>query len=382
MYQAIKMRFIKDAPENLLRGRALVRIDLNSKDDWRIISATKTLKLLSAKAVGVLILSHAGRPDIKNVNDIKKLSLKSKTKTLSKILNKPVHFLPNIAEAENKFINCKKGEIFLLENLRFDSGEEKNDPSLAKKLASLGDYYVNEAFPVSHRANASVEAITRYIPSFAGFGFEAEVNNLSKVIANPKKPLVVILGGGKSADKVGIINNLSKITKWFLLGGASANTLLYLRGHDIGSSLRETDPKNLKSMKSLLKLESVLLPFDCRKEKDAVLDIGDLTAKEYESKIKEAKTIVWAGPLGLFEKNKFAKGSTRIAKAIGANNDSFSIVGGGETVEFLRKNKLDKYFDFVSTGGGAMLEFLAGKKLPGIEALNKYGKTNRAQKIK
>lgn len=376
------MKFIKDIPENLLKGRALVRIDLNSKDDWRIISATKTLKLLSAKAAGVLILSHAGRPDIKDINSLKKLSLKPKAKVLSKVLNKPVHFIENIGDAEREFKNCKKGEIFLLENLRFDSGEEKNDPSLAKKLASLGDYYVNEAFPVSHRANASVEAITRFIPSFAGIGFEAEINNLSRVVANPKKPLVIILGGGKSADKVGVIKNLSKITKWFLLGGASANTLLYLRGHDVGSSLRETDPKNLKNMKSLLKLKSVLLPFDCRKEKGVVLDIGDLTAREYGSKIKEAKTIVWAGPLGFFEKNKFAKGSAYIAKTIAANKGSFSVVGGGETVEFLRKNKLDKHFDFVSTGGGAMLDFLAGEKLPGIEALNKYGKTNRAQKNK
>jgi len=372
------MRFLRDVPKNLLGGRALVRIDLNSKDDWRILSAAKTLKYISGKAAGILILSHAGRPDIKKTEDLKKFSLNQKTKNLSKILNKPIHFLNNIKEAEAKFLNCKKGEIFLLENLRFDSGEEKNDPSLARKLASLGDYYVNEAFPVSHRANASVSAITKFIPSFAGFGFEAEVSNLSRIIANPKKPLVVILGGGKSADKVRIIKNLSRITKWFLLGGASANTLLHLRGHDMGNSLREQNPKILKEMKPLLNLKSVLLPFDCRKEDGTVLDIGDFTAKEYTSKIKEAKTIVWAGPLGLFEKKKFAKGSLDVAKAISSNKNSFSVVGGGETVEFLRKNKMDKYFDFISTGGGAMLDFLAGKKLPGIEALNKYGKTNRA----
>lgn len=374
------MKSVHDIPKNLLSGRAIIRIDLNSKDDWRLISATKTLKFIAGKATGVLVISHSGRPDISKSEDSIKFTLRPRVKDLARILDQKVIFLENIHEAEDKFKNCKKGEIFLLENLRFDSGEEKNDQVLAKKLASLGDYYVNEAFPVSHRANASVSAITKFLPSFAGFGFISEVENLSKAIASPSKPLVVILGGGKSADKVGVIKNLSRITKWFLLGGASANTLLHLRGHDMGNSLREKNPKILKEMEPLLNLKSVLLPFDCRKEDGTVLDIGDFTAKEYASKIKEAKTIVWAGPLGLFEKKKFAKGSLGIAKAIKDNRKSFSIAGGGETVEFLRKNDMDKYFDFVSTGGGAMLEFLAGKKLPGIESLNKNGKTNRKKK--
>lgn len=367
------MKLLKGIPDGIIGGRAIVRIDLNSKDGWRLISASKTLQLLSRRAKGVLILSHSGRPNISNPGDFKKFSLKPSAKDISKIINKPVTFLKNISEAEKLFTNCKKGEVFLLENLRFDSGEEKNDPVLAKKLASLGDYYINEAFPVSHRANASVSAITKFLPSFAGFGFASEIKNLSQAIANPKKPLVVILGGGKSADKIGVIKNLKNIATWFLLGGASANTLLYLKGHEMGDSLRERDGKILSSIKPLLKLKNILLPFDCSKENKTVLDIGEFTAKEYAAKIKEARTVVWAGPLGLFEKKKFAKGSLNIAKAIKNNKKSFSIVGGGETVEFLRKNKIDKHFDFVSTGGGAMLEFLAGKKLPGLEALNKNG---------
>lgn len=370
------MKFLKDIPQGLLAGRAIVRIDLNSKDNWRLLCASKTLKLLSQKAKAVLILSHAGRPDIGKPTDLKKFSLKSRVKDISKLLNKEVVFLKNIAEAEQQFKNCDSGKVFLLENLRFDSGEEKNDKTLAAKLALLGNYYINEAFAVSHRANASVSAITKFIPSFAGFGFEDEVKNLSKAIANPKKPLVVILGGGKSADKVGVIKYLENKAKWFLLGGASANTLMHLAGVDMKDSLRETNPKILSQMKSLLKLKSVFLPFDCKTEKQAVLDIGELTTKEYAIKIAEAGTIIWAGPVGFFEKKKFANGSLTIAKAIAKNKKSFSIVGGGETVEFLRKNKMDKYFDFVSTGGGAMLEFFAGKKLPGIEALNKNGKTN------
>ena len=370
------MRFLKDIPASLLSGRAIVRIDLNSSDNWRLLCASKTLKLLSQKAKAVLILSHAGRPDIGNPVDFKKFSLKSRTKDISKLLKKEVIFLKDISEAEKQFKTCDSKKVFLLENLRFDSGEEKNDKVLAGKLALLGNYYVNDAFAVSHRANASVSAITKFIPSFAGFNFEDEIKNLSKAIANPKKPLVVILGGGKSADKVGIINFLKNKAKWFLLGGASANTLLHLTGVNMQNSLRETDSKVLSKMKSLLKLENILLPFDCKKEGKTVLDIGELTACEYASKIAEAGTVVWAGPLGLFEKKKFAGGSLAIAKAIIKNKKSFSIVGGGETVEFLRENKMDKYFDFVSTGGGAMLEFLAGKKLPGIEALNKNGKTN------
>lgn len=370
------MKLITDIPKGLLKGVAIVRIDLNSKDDWRLQSASKTLKFLGNNSRAILILSHLGRPNIGKGADFKKLSLKPRVKDIEKVIGKKVVFLENISEAEARLKNCTTKNIFLLENLRFDSGEEKNDISLAKKLSSLGDFYVNEAFPVSHRSNASVSAITRFIPSFAGFGFESEIRNLSRAIAKPKKPLVVILGGGKSADKVGIIKNLKDTATWFLLGGASANTLLHLKGHEMGASLRERDQKILSSIKPLLKLKNILLPFDCRKDKGVVLDIGEFTAREYAAKIKEAKTIVWAGPLGFFEKKKFSFGSINIAKAIGLNKKSFNIVGGGETVEFLRKNKLDKYFDFVSTGGGAMLEFLAGKKLPGIEALNKNGKTD------
>lgn len=370
------MKFLRDIPKDLLRGRAIVRIDLNSSDNWRLLCAGKTLKFLSQNAKAVLIISHTGRPNTNNPADFKKFSLKSMAGDISKLLRKEVVFLKDISEAERQFKNCESKKIFLLENLRFDSGEEKNDKVLAGKLALLGNYYVNEAFAVSHRANASVSAITKFIPSFAGFNFEDEINNLSKAIANPKKPLVVILGGGKSADKVGIIKFLKNKAKWFLLGGASANTLLQLSGIDMKDSLREKDPKILAQMKPLLKLKSILLPFDCKIDKREVLDIGELTAKEYAIKIGEAGTIIWAGPLGLFEKKKFAGGSLIVAKAIAKNKKSFSIVGGGETVEFLRKNKMDKYFDFVSTGGGAMLEFLAGNKLPGIEALNKNGKTN------
>jgi phosphoglycerate kinase len=264
---------------------------------------------------------------------------------------------------------AKSKSIFMLENLRFMPGEAANNPDFAGNLASLGDYYVNDAFAVAHRDNASVTAITKFLPSYAGFGLEAEITNLGKVMKKAKRPLVVILGGAKIDDKLGVIKFFRAKANWFLIGGALANTLLFLKGVKMGKSIYEKNAS--RDIERLLHYKNILLPEDFRTDDTAILDIGPKTERAFEEKIKSARTIIWNGPLGVIERDAFAHGTTAIAKALGTNTKAFSVVGGGETVTALKKFGVDSEASFISTGGGAMLDFLAGKKLPGIEALNK-----------
>jgi 3-phosphoglycerate kinase len=262
-----------------------------------------------------------------------------------------------------------------LDNLRFLPGEEKNDAKLAKALASLADFYVNDAFAVSHRANASVVAITKFLPSYAGIEMENEINSLGKAIIKPKRPVVLVLGGAKASDKLGVIVHFKNKADWFLLGGGCANTILWLKGIDVKNSIKDSDPNERVALKKIVAYKNTVLPTDFvwgnsdGGEKSAILDIGPKTMRTFGKKIAVARTIIWSGPLGLIEKKQYTKGSVAIARAIGRNRRTFSVSGGGETVMFLKQHKLDKKFSFISTGGGAMLDFLAGKKLPGIEAL-------------
>ena len=256
--------------------------------------------------------------------------------------------------------------MFLLENLRFLKGEEKNSLRLARQLASLGDIYINDDFAVSHRKDASVAAIAKYLPSYAGLLLEKEIRNLSKVMKNPRKPLVIILGGAKVSDKISLIRGKAD---YFLIGGAMANTFIAAQGIPVGDSLYDRNADLRGLIRGLT--QKIFLPVDVVVYKRKILDIGPKTVDKYSKIIKQAKTIIWNGPMGYIEDERFANGSKAIAKAI-IKSKAHSVIGGGETIASLKiKNQKSKIKNnvFLSTGGGAMLEYLAGKKLPGIEAL-------------
>ncbi len=375
------MKYLNRANPKKLRGVALLRLDFNTEDDWRMRAVLPTIKFLLRFADKIIILSHRGRPSSSPIRANwrmdefnKKFSLRKDALRLWELLGRKVRFIPHFdfPEIKKGIATAPRGSIFVLENLRFLKGEGKNDKKFAKQLSSLGDYYVNDAFAVSHRKNASVCAITRFLPSFAGLELEREITALSQIMKKPKRPLVIILGGVKLSDKLGIIQYFENKTDWFLIGGAAANALLMLKGVDIKKSVVvDRDPHEAKSFKKLLHSKKILIPVDWKIKKEMILDIGDKTIKIFGQEIKAARTIIWNGPMGLFEKKPFNRGTFAIARAIGKNRKAFSLTGGGETVAFLKKYKLDKKFSFISTGGGAMLEFLAGKKLPGIEALKK-----------
>lgn len=336
-----------------------------------------TVKLLVKTASKVVIISHRGRPEGGEiVNGLPKgfpadLHLKRDAVHLAKFIKRPVKFVSHFRFGEIKQMidRAPKGSVFMLDNLRFLKGEEANDPAFAQQLATLADFYVNDAFAVSHRANASVAAITKFLPSYAGIELEQEIVSLSKAMVKPEHPLVVILGGAKASDKLGVITFFKRKADSFLLGGGPANSILAIKGMDVKKSLREEDPKTLAVLAPLAKQSSIVLPVDFSWSKNAILDVGPKTATLFSAKIAAARTIIWSGPLGLIEKKAYAKGSVAVASAIGRNKKAFRVTGGGETVMFLKKYKLDKKFSFISTGGGAMIDFLAGEKLPGIEAL-------------
>lgn len=357
-----------------LAGTALLRLDFNTTDDWRMRAVIPTIKLLLKTGGRIVIVSHRGRPE----GFDKKLSLRGDAAKLSKLLGgKKVTFIDHFrfVEIKKQVAAAPRGSIFLLDNLRFLPGEEKNDVKLAKALASLADFYVNDAFAVSHRADASVAAITKYLPSYAGIEMENEITSLGKAAIKPKRPVVLVLGGAKASDKLGVISYFKNKADWFLLGGGCANTILWLKGMNIKRSAKDSDPKELAALKKIAAYKNVVLPVDFvwgdagKGKNSAILDVGPKTVRAFGKKIAAARTIIWSGPLGLIEKPAYTKGSVGIARAIAKNRRAFSVSGGGETVMFLKQYKFDKKFSFISTGGGAMVDFLAGEKLPGIEAL-------------
>lgn len=361
--------YLSSVDKKRLRGTALLRLDFNTEDDWRMEASLHTVKFLLKHAEKIIVAGHKGRPD----GFDKKLSLRKDARRFGALTGQKIVFVPHFrfGEIKNAVSLASRGTIFLLENLRFLPGEEKNDLRLAEKLSDLADFYVNDAFAVSHRADASVAAIVGLLPGFAGLDFEREMKYLSRVMEKPRHPLVFILGGSKAEDKLGIIRRFGKTADSFLLGGAAANTALFLRGFDIGASLADKDPKSLRKLKSVIGYGNIVLPCDYAFRSRAIFDIGPGTAELYTEKIRDAGTIIWSGPLGFIEKSPYDKGSLAVARAIAGNKKAFSLAGGGETVMFLKKHKLDAKFSFISTGGGAMLDFLAGEKLPGIEALKR-----------
>ena len=369
------IKFLSKVNPKKLKGVAIVALDFNTEDEWRMKATLPTVKFLVKNKVKILILSHLGRPSAIKIKKGKpkgrdlKLTLKNKAVNLGKFLGRKVGFIPYFKFKEIKQLlnESKPGSVFVLENLRFLKGEYDNNPKLASQIASLGDFYVNDAFSNSHRDDVSVDAITRFLPSYGGFQLEKEVDHLSRVMMKAKRPLVVVLGGGKAEDKLGILEFFRNKADHFLLGGATANTMFWLQGLDIGDSVADREHKN--KFKKYLKYKNVISPSDCNLKGRKILDVGPRTIKNYSEIIKKAKTIIWNGPLGLIEEKPYDRGTLAMAKAIAENRSAFSLAGGGETVMFLKKYGLDKKFSFISTGVGAMLEFLAGKKLPGISAL-------------
>jgi phosphoglycerate kinase len=362
------IRYLSAAKPKALAGTALLRLDFNTEDDWRMRAVIPTIKLLLKTSGRLVVVSHRGRP----VGFDKKLSLRTDAAKLSRLLGgRKVTFIDHFrfVEIKKQIADASRGSVFLLENLRFLPGEEKNDPNLAKQLASFADFYVNDAFAVSHRANASVVAVAKFLPRYAGLEMEREIKSLGRAIIKPEHPVVLILGGAKASDKLGVISYFKKKADWFLLGGGCANTILSLKGVDIKNSIKDSDPKELATLKKIAEYKDLVMPEDFVWGGSRILDVGPKTVRAFNKKIGAARTIIWSGPLGLIEKKQYAQASIAVARAIGRNRRAFSVSGGGETVMFLKKYKLDKKFSFISTGGGAMVDFLAGKKLPGIEAL-------------
>lgn len=355
----------------------------NILSDFRIKAVIPTIQfLLSAGAGKIILASHLGKPKGKD----EKLSLKSIAKHLGNLLNQPVVFIDDCIgeKAKKEVASTSFGSIILLENLRFYEGEEKNDVGFAEQLADLADVFVNDAFGVCHRENASIAAITGFLPSYVGLLLEKEIENLDKVKDNFEKPLVLILGGAKISTKLPLIKNFLEKADKILLGGGLANTVLKARGKEIGKSICEPE---LLTEAQKLDAENIIIPIDFLIGKslidnqaqivsaenvnvnDWILDIGPETLNSFLKIINNAKTIIWNGPLGYSENPVFAKATVEVIKII-ANSQAFSVVGGGETLLALEKNKSFDKMRFVSTGGGAMLSYLSGEELPGLKYLN------------
>ena len=382
-----------------LKGkRVLMRVDfnvplddkLNITDDIRIRAALPTIKYAVDKGAKVILMSHLGRPDGKVVDAMR---LTPVVKRLGELLGKKVIKTNDCIgeDAKKAALGMKPGDVLLLENLRFHAEEEKNDPAFAKELAGLGDIFVNDAFGTAHRAHASTEGVTKYLPSVAGFLLEKEIEYLGSAVDNPRRPFVAILGGAKVKDKIKVIDNLLNKVDALLIGGGMAYTFLKAKGNIIGAS--KFDKDGFETAKSAMEKAArknipLLLPVDniAADKYDAAantklvgedipegwmgLDIGPKTVDLFKDKLKDAKTVVWNGPLGVSEMEKFAEGTKEIAKFLADLKGATTVIGGGDTAAAMSKFKLDDKMTHISTGGGASLEYLEGRGLPGITALN------------
>jgi phosphoglycerate kinase len=396
----MEIRTIKEIPE--IKGKKIIiRVDFNVplgkdgkiEDDTRIVEALETIKFLRDKGGKLIIMTHLGRPDGKVKEELRVTKI---AKHLERLLKSPVKKLDEVIgkEVSEEIEKLKKGEIIMLENLRFKKEEEKNDKNFAKELASLADIYVNDAFGTAHRAHASTAGIAEFIPAYGGLLIEKEMKALSPLInQEPARPLTMIFGGAKIDTKIGVIRQFIDKADYVLIGGALANTFLYAAGYNIGESLCEKDKKEVA--------QDIMLEFEEHQEKfilphDVVVaseisdeaetldlpiqdvmgdmkigDIGKLTVEKYCRIIKASKTIIWNGPMGVYEYEPFENGTLEIADCI-ANHKCESIIGGGDTADAMNKLGFKpENFTHISTGGGACIEFLEGKVLPGIKALLK-----------
>ena len=361
----------------------------NITDNTRIVAALPTIKYLLEQNCKIILASHLGRPkgEVKS-----EFSLKPVAKELSKLLGKEVIMANDVIgeDATTKAANLKDGEIMLLENVRFHREETDNDPEFAKKLASMAEIFVNDAFGTAHRAHASTTGIADYIPGVAGFLIEKELKFLGNAINNPERPFVAILGGAKVSDKIGVIDSLLDKVDTLMIGGGMAYTFFKAQGYNVGNSLCEVEKTGLalEAMeKAKAKGVKLLLPIDTKVGKEFKpdtesktvawtdipdewdgFDIGEKTIEMFKNELQSAKTVIWNGPLGLFEFDQFAIGTNEIAKTL-AELDATTIIGGGDSAAAVTKAGLADKMTHISTGGGASLEFLEGKKLPGIECL-------------
>lgn len=381
-----------------IKGRkVLVRCDFNVPmdenqnitDNTRILAALPTIKYLLDNNCSIILCSHLGRPK----GEFKpEFSLKPVAKELSNLLGKDIIMAKDVIgeDAKIKSNNLKQGEIMMLENVRFHREETDNNPEFAKSLSEVAEIYVNDAFGTAHRAHASTAGIAKYLPAVAGFLIEKELNFLGNVIEKPERPFVAILGGAKVSDKIGVINSLLDKVDTLMIGGGMAYTFFKAKGYEVGNSICELDKLDLaKEAMEKAKVNGVnlLLPVDTKIGKEFKpdtesktvtwteipedwegFDIGENTIKIFIEELKKAKTVVWNGPLGLFEFEQFAIGTNSIAKIL-SQIDATTIIGGGDSAAAVERAGLASKMTHISTGGGASLEFLEGKKLPGIECL-------------
>jgi phosphoglycerate kinase len=392
----IKKKTIRDV--NLKNKKVLLRVDYNVNlvdglkigDDTRIRQTIPTIEYLVKNKCTIYIISHLGRPEGKRD---KRYSLKPVAKHLSHIIKRNVLFwgedLLNEADFD-RLTKIKPGSIILLENIRYYPGEETNDQSFSKRLASLAQVYVNDAFGVDHRAHASTVGVAGYLPAVAGFLLEKEIDTIDRVFGKPKRPLVAIVGGAKAETKITLIDRLLEAADTLIIGGGVANTFLKAWGYDVGKSLVDYEMVELAKRlfwKAARSKTRMLLPSDvvvgnlaknnlvgivdsARIPDDLqALDIGPKSQAEFGAEIARAKTIIWNGPMGVYENPKFATGTDFVYHAIAENNPSLSVIGGGDTLGALKEKDFLKTIDHVSTGGGALLEFIEKKSLPGIDAL-------------
>ena len=379
-----------------VRGkRALVRVDFNVPlrdaevaDDTRIRAALPTIQFLLDRDAAVVLATHLGRPQGK-VDPA--YSVAPVARRLSELLGRPVATVGVVAggEAERAANGLRAGDVLLLENTRFEPGEEANDPQLAASLARLGDLFVNDAFGAAHRAHASTVGVATLLPAYAGLLLQREETALSRLLSNPQRPFVAVLGGAKVSDKLAVLEHLLDNVDALLLGGGMANTVLLAQGHQIGSSLVEPDrlaearrliegveergvltalPSDVVIAESLDSSETKVAPVAAIPVDQAIFDIGPETVARFCRQIAGARTVFWNGPMGVFEREPFANGTLGIARCI-ADADAYTVVGGGDSLAAIEMAGVAKRIDHVSTGGGASLEYLEGRVLPGIAAL-------------
>jgi len=377
--------------------RVLVRVDYNvpvvqgkvgPKEDAKLRASLPTIEYLMKNQAKIILVSHLGRP--KGVQ--RKYSLKPVADRLEKILRRKVLFvragLDDGDKVDKALEKLEDGKIALLENIRFYPGEKKNDKFLAKRLAGLADVYINDAFATSHRKHASNVGVSKHLDAYAGKLMETELHNLERLLKKPAKPFVVLMGGAKISSKLPTLQSLLKVANEIMIGGGMANSFFRAKGWSTGKS--EVPRDDVLRAKKLLKSRKIVLPVDvlaassmtakakvrvCAptdvQDNEYVLDIGPKTVLDYASRIKKAQTIAWNGPMGLFEVKKFSHGTIALGRIVAArsNGRAFGVVGGGETIAALEQTKMSEHVDHISTGGGAMLEFLTGQTLPGIKPL-------------
>jgi phosphoglycerate kinase len=382
-----------------VRGKkVLVRVDFNVPlnenkeitDDTRMVAAMPTIKYLLENNAKVILCSHLGRPKGVANPDFSLAPLVARLEQLSGV---KVIFAKDCVGPEAKAAadSVKEGEIVLLENLRFHKEETANDPAFAKELASLADVYVNDAFGTAHRAHASTAGVTKYLPAVAGFLIQKELDFLGKALENPERPFIAILGGAKVKDKIGVIENLMQIVDCLIIGGGMANTFVAAQGYEIGKSL--FDPETLDTAKKIIAdakrkgikilfpvdfvvadefsadAKNTIVPVESIPQNMMTMDIGPSTRMLFATELKQAKTILWNGPMGVFEMPTFAAGTKAVAQAL-SEAQGITIIGGGDSAAAVKKLGFADKMTHISTGGGASLEYMEGKELPGIAALN------------